>query len=291
MANKISVITGATSGIGRALVFDFARLGDTVILVARDKDRGQRVLKEIKARIQDSNVDLHLCDLSILSSVRNLAEILKSKYKKINLLINNASTHERKRLVTVDGFEEMFAANYLGPFLLTNLLLESLQAAVQADGSAQILNITTPSTTHLDFSDLQSERNFNPSSAFGASSTANLLFTLELARRLETTGIRVNAVYPGWVRSGGLKESFLPHRILSWLTSQSPQKATESVIQVATAPDFESTTGKFFHRDKEIQMDPYAYDRETQQRLWEMSEQLTGLAATKGVTPVNDPHL
>jgi NAD(P)-dependent dehydrogenase (short-subunit alcohol dehydrogenase family) len=291
MGNKIFVITGATSGIGKALALDVAKTGETVVIVARDADRGQVVLKEIKSRAQNANVDLQLCDLSILSSVRNLAEILKSKYAKINVLVNNAGIYKRKRFVTVDGFEEMFAANHLGPFLLTNLLLESLQAAVQADGPARVLNITAPSTTKLNFDDLQGEKNFNALNAFGATKMANLLFTMALAHRLENTGITVNAIHPGLVRSNLLKESFLPLRLLIWLISSPPPKATESILQVATAPEFEKTTGKFFNHGKEIQAAGYAYDQDAQQRLWNISEMLTDLSTTKGVTPVNDPHL
>jgi len=291
MENKIFVVTGATSGIGKALAMDVAKSGETTVIVARDADRGQAVLKELNLQVPNSNIDLQLCDLSILSSVRNLAEILKSRYEKINVLINNAGVYKRKRVVTVDGFEEMFAANHLGPFLLTNLLLESLQAAVQADGSARILNITAPSTTQLKFDDLQGERDFNSLNAFGASKMANLLFTMGLARRLENTGITVNAIHPGLVRSNILKESILPLRFVTWLIASPAQKATESILQVATAPDFEKTTGKFFQRGKEIQPPAYAYDQDAQEKLWKMSELLTDLSYTKGVTPVNDPHL
>jgi NAD(P)-dependent dehydrogenase (short-subunit alcohol dehydrogenase family) len=291
MGNKIFVITGATSGIGKALALDVVKTGETTVIIARDADRGQAVLKEIKSLTQNSNVDLQLCDLSILSSVRNLAEILKSKYAKINVLVNNAGINKRKRFVTVDGFEEMFAANHLDPFLLTNLLLESLQAAVQADGSARVLNITAPSTTKLNFDDLQGEKNFNALNAFGATKMANLLFTMALAQRLENTGITVNAIHPGLVRSNLLKESFLPLRLFIWLISSPPQKATESILQVATAPEFEKTTGKFFNHGKEIRASDYAYDQDAQQRLWNISEMLTDLSTTKGVTPVNNPHL
>jgi len=291
MENKIFVITGATSGIGKALALAVAKTGETTVIIARDAERGQAVLREIKSLTQNENVDLQLCDLSVLSSVRNLAEILKSKYEKINVLINNAGVYKRKRVVTVDGFEEMFAANHLGPFLLTNLLLEALQAAVQADGSARVLNITAPSTTQLNFEDLQGEKNFNSLNVFGATKMANLLFTMALAQRLENTGITVNAIHPGLVRSNILKESILPLRFLTWMVSSPPQKATESILQVATAPDFEKTTGKFFQRGKEIQAPAYAHDQEAQERLWKMSEVLTDLSYTKGVTPINDPHL
>jgi NAD(P)-dependent dehydrogenase (short-subunit alcohol dehydrogenase family) len=291
MENKVFVVTGATSGIGKALALDLAKKSETVVIVARDADRGSATLKEIVLATQNPNIDLQLCDLSILSSVRNLAEILKARYEKIDVLINSAGTYKRKRMVTVDGFEEMFAANHLGPFLLTNLLLELLQTAVQAHGNARVLNITAPSTTQLNFDDLQSERNFNSLNAFGATKMANLLFTFALARRLENTGITVNAIHPGLARSGIMKEAFAPLRFFTWLISSPPQKITENILPAATAPEFEKTTGKFFYRGKEIDAPAYAYDRDAQQRLWEVSESLTGLDSTKGVMPVNDPHL
>src|SRR5215208_2670121 len=217
MENKVFVLTGVTSGIGKALALDIAKTGERLVLVARNAERGNTVLNEISRAAPNSTLDLQLCDLSVLSSVRNLAEILKSRYPTIDVLINNASVYKRKRTVTVDGFEEMFAANHLGPFLLTNLLLAPLQAAVQANGSARVLNITAPSTVQLNFDDLQGERKFNSLNAFGATKMANLLFTFALARQLETTEITVNAIHPGLVRSGLLKESFFLLRIFTQL--------------------------------------------------------------------------
>src|SRR5215216_1733129 len=290
MPKKVFVLTGATSGIGKALAADLAKTGETVVLVGRDAERSKAALDEVRLAVPNSNLDLQLCDLTILSSVRNLAEILKSRYEWIDVLINNASVYKRKRVVTVDGFEEMFAANHLGPFLLTNLLLERLQAAVQTNGSARILNITAPSTTQLNFEDLQGEKNFTSLNAFGATKMANLLFTFALARRLENTGIAVNAIHPGLARSGLMKEAFFLIRLLTRLTS-SPEKVTGTILQAAMAPEFEKTTGKFFHNGKEIEAPAYAHDRTAQQRLWEMSEKLTGLTTTQGVTPINDPHL
>ena len=291
MPSKVFVVTGATSGIGRALTVDLAKTGETVVLIARDAERGKAALAEISVATKNPNLDLQLGDLSILSSVRNLAEILRSRYPAIDVLINNASVYKRQRVVTVDGFEEMFAANHLGPFLLTNLLLEPLQAAVQARGSARILNITAPSTTPVNFDDLQAERTFSSLKAFGASKMANLLFTYELARRLDNTGITVNAIHPGLARSGILKEAFFVLRLLTRLTSSPPEKVTGPIVQAAVGSEYASTTGKFFHKGKEMEASPYALDRDTQQRLWKISENLTGLAATQGVTPVNDPHL
>ena len=274
MDDKIFVVTGATSGIGKALTEDLAKTGETIVMVARDAERGNAALKEIALATQNQNLDLQLCDLSILSSVRNLAQILNSKYKKINVLINNASVYKRKRVTTVEGFEEMFVTNHLGPFLLTNLLLELLEAGVKEDGSAHVLNITAPSTVQLDFNDLQSEKKFNSLNAFGATKMANLLFTFALARRLENTGITVNAIHPGLARSRLMKESFPLLRLFTWLLSSPPQKVTENIVQPAIAPAFEQVSGKFLHRGKEIEAPAYAHDLEAQQQLWDVSERL-----------------
>jgi NAD(P)-dependent dehydrogenase (short-subunit alcohol dehydrogenase family) len=283
MPNKVIVLTDATSGIGKALAVDLAKTGETVVIVAHDAEHGKAMNEEVGLAAPEANVDLQLSDLSVLSSVRNLAEILKSRYPAIDVLINNASVYTKKRAVTVDGFEEMFAANYLGPFLLTNLLLEPLQAASQANGSARILNITAPSTIPLNFDDLQSEGSFSASKTFGAARTAILLFTLELARRLDNTGVTVNAV-----DSESMNESFFLTRLFS---RSSPEKAAASIVQAAVTPEFGKTTGTFLEDGKEIDVPGYARDRDAQQRLWEISEQLSGLAATKGETPINDPHL
>jgi NAD(P)-dependent dehydrogenase (short-subunit alcohol dehydrogenase family) len=291
MPNKVFVVTGATSGIGKALAASLAQTGETVVIVAREAGRGSAALQDMMRASKNRTIDMQLCDLSIMSSVRNLAEILKSRYEKIDVLVNNASVYRRKRAVTVDGYEEMFAANHLGPFLLTNLLLEHLQAAVQANGFARILNITAPSTVPLNFDDLQGEREFNSLRTFGATKMANLLFTFELARRLENSGITVNAVHPGLARSGLMKEGFFLMRLFTRMASRPPEKLVDPIVRAATAPELEKTTGKFLHNGNEIEAPVYARDRTAQQRLWEISESLTQLRYTQGVTPVNDPHL
>lgn len=291
MPKKVFVVTGATSGIGKALAADLGKTGETVVIVAHHAERGKTTLDELSRLVQNATFDLQLCDLSILSSVRNLAEILKARYEWIDVLINNAGAYKRKRAVTLDGFEEMFATNHLGPFLLTNLLLEPLQVAVQVNGSARIINITAPSTVPLNFDDLQGEKSFTSLNAFGATKMANLLFTFELARRLENTGITVNAIHPGLARSGLMKEGFFLMRLFTQLASSPPEKVTGTIVQATLAPEFEKTTGKFLYNGKEIEAPAYAHDRTAQQRLWEISERLTGLEATQGVTPINDPHL
>lgn len=271
MTTKVFMVTGATSGIGKALATQLAQTGEIVILVARDVDRGNAVVQEITQKTQNWNLDLQLCDLSNLSSVNNLASVVKLKYNTIHVLINNAGVYKRQRQTTVDGYETMFAANHLGPFLLTNLLLDALIGS----GSGRILNITAPSTTSLDFDDLQGERNFNSLNAFGATKMANLLFTFELARRLEGSNVTANAIHPGLSRSQLMKEAFAPLRLLTWLLSSPPHKAAENILKLATAPEFENVSGRFFHNDKEVEAPAYARDRENQEKLWEISERLT----------------
>lgn len=274
MTTKVFMVTGATSGIGKALATQLAQTGEIVILVARDLDRGNAVVQEITQKTQNWNLDLQLCDLSNLSSVNNLASVVKLKYNTIHVLINNAGVYKRQRQTTVDGYETMFAANHLGPFLLTNLLLDALIGS----GSGRILNITAPSTTLLDFDDLQGERNFNSLHAFGATKMANLLFTFELARHLEGSNVTANAIHPGLSRSQLMKEAFAPLRLLTWLLSSPPHKAAENILKLATAPEFENVSGRFFHNDKEVEAPAYARDRENQERLWEVSEKLTDIS-------------
>ena len=274
MNTKVYVVTGATSGLGKAVALELVKTGATVILVGRDPQRGAQVEKEIASAAKNANIDLQLSDLSNLSSVRNLAEILNSKYEKIDVLINNAGIYRRQRAVTVDGFEEMFATNHLGPFLLTHLLLDRLLASP----SARILNVSAPSTSQLNFDDLQGEKKFNSLSAFGASKMSNLLFTYELVRRLADTHVRVNAYHPGLVRSPLMKEAAAPLRLLTRLFSSSPQRAAHDLVLLATAPEFENAHGKFFHRGKEIEPAAYALNPQNQSRLWEVSERLTGMS-------------
>jgi NAD(P)-dependent dehydrogenase (short-subunit alcohol dehydrogenase family) len=274
MNTKVYVITGVTSGLGKAIAHELAKTGETVVMVARDPDRGEQVVKEISAATQNPNLDLQLCNLANLSSVRNLATIIMSRYNHVDVLINNAGIYSKDRKTTVDGFETMFATNHLGPFLLTYLLMDRILAS----GSARIINITAPATNHLNFDDLQNENKFNSLYTFGMTKMANLLFTFELARRMEHTGVTVNAVHPGLVRSSLMKEAFAPIRWLTNLFSASPIPAAQEIARLATSPDFENITGKFFHNGQEIEPDTYALDQNIQQKLWEISEQLTDAA-------------
>lgn len=279
---KVYVVTNVTSVLGKAIALGLAMTGATVLIVAKDQSHGSGVEQEISLGSQNPNVELVLGDLSNLSSVRNLAEVINSKYEKIDGLILNNSVYRKQYTVTVDGFEEMFAANYLGPFLLTNILLDRLRAS----GSARIINLTAPTTAELDFDDLQNERQFNSIKTWNATRAANLLFTYELARRLENSNITVNALYPGLVRSEILKEAPLLNRLLAWLFAIKPGKAAEEIVSAVTGPVQENKHGTFLRQGEEVQTPDYFLDPGIQQRLWEISEKLTD---AKYLGPNYDP--
>jgi len=228
MTNKVFVVTGVTSGIGKALALSLAKTGENIILVARDAERGGQLEQAIRSQMQEPNIELVLSDLSSLSSVRNAAAVIKSKHENIDVLINNAAIYKQRREVSTDGFERMFVTNHLGPFRLTHLLLNPLMTS----GSARILNMTAPSTVELDFDNLQGEKNFNSLRAFGATKMMNLLFTFELARRLENTGVTVNAIHPGLARSSLMNESGAITRFLLRLASAPAERVAVDIVRV-----------------------------------------------------------
>jgi NAD(P)-dependent dehydrogenase (short-subunit alcohol dehydrogenase family) len=274
MDPRVFLITGATSGIGKAIAFDLAKTGEVVLLVARNPDKLNAVHQEIMHEIQNPNVQFLTCDLSSIGSIQNFVIHLQSKYNKVDVLINNAAVVTRERKNSIDGHEMMFATNHLGPFLLTNLLFDMLKAS----DAARILNITAPSTTKINFDDLQSRETFKYLDVFGATKMMNLLFTFELARRLEGTAMTCNAVHPGLARSGLMHESSGILRLLAWSASVSPERLSKEIARLAILPEFKDLNGKFMHKGKEIKAPPYALDRKVQKQLWDVSLELAGLA-------------
>jgi len=279
MQGKICLVTGSTSGLGKATAFALAQQQATVILGCRDKQRGEAVLAEIKAGSPAANVDLLLLDLSVQQSVRSAVTELENRYDHLDVLINNAAVFKRHRTLTADGYETMFATNHLGPFLLTNLLLERLKAAT----SARILTITAPSTTRIAFEDLQGEHKFRALQAFGASKAANLLFTYELAHRLASSNVTVNAFYPGIVKTPLMREAPAPLRWLNPVFGQSPEPVAQSVVYYASSPEVQAMTGLFFNKGMQpIDSSPYTKNRAVQQQLWEASMALAPLKVESG---------
>jgi len=275
LTGKVYVVTGANGGLGKATVLGLAKLGATVVMLCRDQKRGEAAQNEVKAASNSSTVDLFLADLAVMKSVREAAAHIQAKYARLDGLINNAAVYKSKRVETADGLEMMFATNHLAHFLLTNLFLEKLKASAPA----RVINVTAPTTTKLNFDDLQGKQRFSGFSAFGASKMCNLLFSYELARRLAGTGVTSNALHPGLMKSNLMDDLPQPFRWALNLMSSTPEKAAQGIVNLAAAPQFEGVTGKFFKGDKELTPAAYALDEQNQKRLWEISEKLTGITA------------
>jgi NAD(P)-dependent dehydrogenase (short-subunit alcohol dehydrogenase family) len=276
-ADRLCLITGATSGIGRATAQQLAADGATTVLVARDATKGKATAREISEATGNDRLQVLVADLSSQASIRALVETFRGDHDRLDVLINCAGAYFRKRHVTADGLEMTFALNYLAYFLLTSLLLDQLRRS----RSGRVLNVSAPASTKMDFEDLQAERRYRPLTVFGASKTAELMHTVELARRLEGTGITVNAVHPGLVRTNLMHEAPAPFRSILRLRGRPPEDAGRAIADLATSPRYEGKTGRFYRDGEEIELPTSATSVELQDRLWELSEELTRWDAEK----------
>ena len=280
MTGKICMITGANSGIGKLTTLGLAETGARVVMVCRDAVKGEAALSEIVSKTGNENVELMVADLGSQQSIRDLVGHFRTKHDQLHLLINNAAIIPVKRQVTEDGYEAQFGVNHLGPFLLTNLLLDVLKASAPS----RIVNVA--STVHynasMNFDDLQSEESYGVMKAYGQSKLANILFTYELARKLEGTGVTVNCLHPGVVRTRIMRDVpfFLkPIVAVAGLAMLSPEKGAKTSIYVATSPDVEGVTGKYFDKCAERSSSSESRDEEKAKRLWDLSAEMTGVGA------------
>ena len=279
MAGKICMVTGANDGIGKATALGLAILGATVVMVCRSREQGEAALAEIRRKSGNDYISLLLADLASQDSIRDLAENLKAQPGTLHVLINNAGIISRQRLVTVDGLETQFAVNHLAPFLLTNLLLEVLKS------SAPARIVTVASDMHrganIDFDDLQSERSYRPTQVYSETKLANVLFTYELARRLQGTKVTANCLHPGMVATKLLADGIgIPRALMSTtrLMGSSPEKGAKTSIYLATSPALEGVSGKYFVKQKAVESSKISYDDSLASRLWKVSAELTGLS-------------
>jgi len=275
------VVTGATSGIGRATALGLAKLDSRLILVGRDAGRAEETSAAIRGATGRKDVEIVLGDFASQTDVRRVADELLARTQAIHVLVNNAGVTMLKRTTTPDGLETTFAVNHLGYFLLTGLLLPRLRAGAPA----RIVNVASDAHRFgkLDLDDLQNEKGFAAMRVYGQSKTANILFTRELARRLEGTGVTVNALHPGAVatrlgRGNGPLFDLLQRAVGIFM--RSPERGAETSIHLASAPELERVTGRYFVDKREKQPSPHATDDATARRLWEISEKLTGFAYT-----------
>jgi retinol dehydrogenase 12 len=280
MNGKVCVVTGATSGIGKATAIALARQGAQVVLVGRDRGRSEATQEEVAA-VASATPQVQIADLSSMAQVRTLAERLGA-LDRIDVLINNAGFVASQRRVTQDGFEEVFAVNHLAPFLLTNLLLGQLTASAPA----RVITVTSDAHTaaRLDLDNLHLEHGWDSWRSYSNSKLANILFTRELARRLEGTGVTANCAHPGVVRTGFGRDASPLLRIGLTIARPfllSPERGASTIVYLATSPDVADATGGYYVKSQRREPSKAAQDEATAQRLWQLSEELTGLTPAR----------
>ncbi|MBO6574859.1 MAG: SDR family oxidoreductase [Rhodothermales bacterium] len=271
------VITGANSGIGKAAATEIARMGARVVMICRNRERGKQALLEVMKDSGSSSVDLILTDLSELQAVKDLAARLADEYPQIDVLVNNAGLFRNRREVTAQGHEMTFAVNHLAYFTITLSLLDTLRKSAPC----RVINVASNAHRRmkLNFEDLQSEKRYNGWKAYGTSKLANILFTYELARRLEGTGVSANALHPGVVatsfgRAGnGLLSAIWKAASPFMLT---PAQGARTVVHLATSPDVEGISGRYFANEKPVPSSTASMDTEAAARLWSESLSLAG---------------
>jgi len=278
MKGKTCMITGASSGIGRATALALAQLGASLVLVCRSRERGQETVAEIAAKTGNGDVTLLLGDLSSQAEVRNVAREFLATNRPLHVLINNAGVVNLHRTLTADGIETTFAVNHLAYFLLTNLLLERLQRSAPA----RIVNVASDAHKfgRLDLDDLGNGRRYRAMRVYGQSKSANILFTTELARRIEGSGVTANSLHPGAVATGlGKNNGGWTRPLIAFLGLffRTPGDGAATSVYLASSSEVEGLSGKYFANRREQRPARAAQDPESARRLWEISAQMVGL--------------
>lgn len=274
MNGKVCLVTGASAGIGLATAWELARMGAEVVLVARDEGRGEQARAKVIAKSGNDKVDWLLADLSSMAQVRELAGSFTKTYSRLDVLVNNAGIIPLRRELSVDGYEMQWAVNHLAVFLLTNLLLPVLEK------SAPSRVVTVSSMVHsgeeIDFDDLQSERWYSPTRVYSMTKLANVLFTYELARRLEASGVTVNCLHPGVINTS-LYRNYMGISRDSGTGDEELERGARTSVYLASSKEVEGVSGKYFSNRQERRSSPESYDQETAQKLWQVSAEMTGL--------------
>jgi NAD(P)-dependent dehydrogenase (short-subunit alcohol dehydrogenase family) len=282
MAGRTVLVTGGTAGIGRATALGLATMGAHLAITGRDQERTEGAAREIRAA-GGGQVDVFVADLSSQSEVRRLAEEVLQSLSRIDVLVNNVGGYWNTRHVTADGLEHTFALNHLAPFLLTNLLLDRLKQSAPA----RVVTVSSNAQAmgRIDFDDLQGERSYSASRAYDQSKLANVVFTYELARRLPASAVTANALHPGVVSTSFGAED--PGRVQRLLVPfmrplmKAPAQGAATSIHVASAPDLEQVTGRYFANSKRKRSSKRSYDEAAAAWLWQVSADLVGLTPAR----------
>lgn len=264
MSEKIILITGSTDGIGEQTALELAQKGHQIILHGRNQSKGEKTLNKIKTLTKNTNIEFILADLSSSKQIKNIVDDIYSNYDKLDVLINNAGVYENSRVLSEDGYEMTFAVNYLALFALTLLILPLLAKSAPS----RTINISSMvHSSHIDFENLQGEKHFSGYEAYGLSKLCVILFTYALARKLKGTDITVNCLHPGVINTKLLRKSFSGGADVS--------EGAKTTVYLATAPEVEKVSGKYFVNKKVTESAAISYDEDIQQKLWLISEKFT----------------
>jgi NAD(P)-dependent dehydrogenase (short-subunit alcohol dehydrogenase family) len=279
MNGKICLVTGATSGIGKVTATALAAQGAQVILTGRNQAKTEQTVRQIRSQTGNPSVQYLLADFSDLDQVREMAGLFNQRYSRLDVLVNNAGAFFNTRQETPYGVEMTLLVNHLAPFLLTNLLLKTIQSSAPA----RIVNVASDAHPYdtLDFDDLSFKRGYFGFKAYARSKLANVLFTYELARRLDPGAVTVNALHPGHIATDIWKTNFsFIGPALKWIMgffSLTPEQGADNTIYLASSPSVAGITGKYFVKREPAPSFPLSYDEKIAQQLWDLSERLTSI--------------
>lgn len=296
---KTIIITGSNSGIGKAAALQFAQRGATVVMVCRNPTSGAQAQREIISQSGNAKVDLLLCDLAEQKSIRAFVQTFTRKYQRLDALINNAANFDqtmKQPRLTSDGIETIFATNHLGPFLMTNLLLDTLKASAPA----RVLNVASKGLVtfpflDIEFDNLNGQKKFSVTHAYYHSKLAQVMFTYDLAERLQGTGVTVNCsrvtnVQLDWARLTEIPAYMRWAYNIKRKFAITPEQMADSYVRLVLAPEFEQTTGKYFDEHcHAVKSSAKSYNRATRKKLWDASAQMTQLAASVDTNTASAP--
>jgi NAD(P)-dependent dehydrogenase (short-subunit alcohol dehydrogenase family) len=276
LQGKTILVTGATNGIGLVTARELAKMGAQVTIIGRKAEKTAVLARQIEAAA-GASVESIVGDLSVMEGVKQVAKTFREKHSQLHVLVNNAGGMFTKRVLTADGFEYTFALNHINYFLMTELLLDMLKASAPS----RIINVSSNAheRAKIDFDNLQGQKRYIGLEAYGQSKLANLLFTYELARQLEGSGVTANAVHPGFVQTGFARNNGPIYNVGTWIAGKifgiNVERGAQTSIYLASSPEVEGISGKYFVDCKAVDSKPQSYDRAAAERLWEVSLELT----------------
>ena len=273
---KTIIITGSNSGIGKEAALNLAKSNHCILMLCRDSEKSVKAHQEIVSRSGNENISLITVDLSDPISIRSAVEKIKNEYQVIDVLVNNAGVYKVKRQETHNGLEMTFAVNFLATFMLSQMLMENLQAS----GNGRIINVVSElyKNGSIDFDNLMLENGYKAGDAYANSKLASVLYTVELAERESCNGISVNALHPGVLATDSFRDyPRLLTKILN-LVLEKPQKGGERIAYLAVSEEVKDVSGKYFYKTEEREIEIPNLASDTTEKLWRLSEELTGLA-------------